>query len=121
MDGIKKYDEFLNENLNQDLTYKEKEDMISISVKTTGIKNVVLWLGKTNVKISNIPNNKNGKDCFTINYDLILSGRVNKNHITNDILEKIKKYIFFIKNDVKKYFDNNICLSDLLKKIKINV
>ena len=47
---------------NLDITYNEKENMISISELTTNIKDVSMWIDKDCVRVSNIPNNKKGEN-----------------------------------------------------------
>ena len=106
---------------NLDITYNEKENMISISELTTNIKDVSMWIDKDCVRVSNIPNNKKGENCFSIKIpSLIVTGYVDNKFITG---EKMNKILSFIQNNVtyiNMYFNNEFDTSIFLKNIKNN-
>ena len=101
--------------------------MISISSRGTGIKNISIWLGpnkkyKQNIiKVSNIPNNYSGKDCFALTIpDFKIIGNVNKELITPEVLENIKKFVNLNYDNIISYYKDEIYpdhLITILKKI----
>ena len=128
MENLINFEDFneLNENLyNQKMTSKELEEMESISYKTTRINDVVIWIGNNSkfnkriIKVSNIPNDKKGEDCFIITLnELKTFGKINKEFITDNILSKIKKFIINNLNTINKYYNVEIEVFDLIEIIR---
>jgi len=123
MENILEYDDFIYER--KSLSDDEREEMSSFGERGTGIPNVSFWVGPNKmfknpiVKISNILNEKSGIDCFTIVLpDLNIIGNRNKNTITDEILDKIKKFITINKNLIYDISNEKIRSLDFFKKIK---
>ena len=110
---------------NQSLTEQELMEMANVSSKNTGVENTVLWFGPNpdshgyKIKVSNIPNKFDGRDCFTItipSYNII--GKRDESVITNRILEKIINFIELNIEIIKQYSDYEIETLDFLNSIK---
>lgn len=129
MRKVVKFDEFLsnthldselNESVNQDISYEDKVDMISLSERTTNIKDVIIWIGKDNARVSNIPRSANGKNCFKIEFPSFkISGYVDKSFITDEKIENIIKFLKINMETINKYFDNQFCTGKFIDKLKI--
>lgn len=81
------------------MTEEEYLDMESLTVRSTGIPNVVLWVGPSpesyqRVYVVNSPNSyKREEDYFTLSIpDYRIMGRVNTDFITPEVIEKIKNW-----------------------------
>jgi hypothetical protein len=79
---------------NQDLTEDELMEMASLGKKSTGLDEVVIWVGPNpvsgilRIKVSNQPHGLTGKDCFTITLpDFEVIGEVNRDLITESIMQ----------------------------------
>lgn len=107
------------------LSEQELLEMANVTYKTTGIKNVVLWIGPNpeyhgkRIKISNIPNKFTTNDCFTLTIpDLKVIGKVNDVFITTKILDEIKKFVNINYQVISEYSDYLISTEDLIEKLK---
>lgn len=96
---MKKILEYKNFN---SLSEQELMEMSNVTYETTGIKNVVLWIGPNpsshykRIKVSNVPNNFDGKDCFTLTIpDFEVIGKMK---LSTNELEKIKKFVLLNKS-----------------------
>ena len=85
---------------NLSLTEDELMEMANVTQKTTGIENVVIWIGPNPlshdkiIKVSNSSNKFDGKDCFTLTIpDFKIIGTINKSVIDSKKLEKIKEFV----------------------------
>lgn len=99
-------------------------EMANITQKTTGIKDVVIWIGPNppqhgkRIKVCNKPNNFDVYDSFTITIpDLKIIGDINRKFITTDVLEKINKFITINLQVISDYSDRKISTEDLLENI----
>lgn len=98
--------------------------MANISAATTGIENVILWVGpnpssnKRRIKVSNIPNQAS-LDTFTITIPgLKVLGTVNENFITPQVLEQIKKWILLNLELIEEYSDGRIFTEEFSPGVK---
>jgi len=119
---IKKLNEF---KFYTEIDDEELSEMSNISYNTTGIKDVVIWIGPNphyhgkRVKISNTPSKFNKNNCFTITIpDLEIIGDVNKVLIDSKKLEKIKEFISVNMNVISKYLDEEILTDDMINSLK---
>ena len=120
MKNVVKYFEFINNSNN--LSEDELFEMANVTEETTGIKDVVIWIGPNpkshgkRVKVSNIPGKISSSDCFTItlpNFEII--GNINKKFIDSIKLKEVKE---FISNKlIEDYSDYKISTKEL-KPIK---
>jgi len=118
-----KFDEFNNFDIlfeNISMSSQEIDDMDAICKLGHGIENIVIWIGpnknynKKIIKVSNVPNDYKGKDCFTILLpEFRIIGHINKNLITDDIIRKIKMFADKNLETINKYSNNEIT-SDVL-------
>jgi len=107
------------------LSEQELLEMANVTYKTTGIKNVVLWIGPNpenhgkRIKISNIPNKFTTNDCFTLTIpDLKVIGKVNDGFITTKVLDEIKNFVNINYQVISDYSDYLISTEDLIEKLK---
>lgn len=121
MKNIKHINEYFDSSVNDD---DEMFEMANITQKTTGIKDVVIWIGPNpashgkRVKVSNIPNSFEA-DCFTITIpELNVIGKVNTKFITSSVMNKIKKFITTNNDLISKYSDRKLSTEDLLVGLK---
>jgi hypothetical protein len=107
------------------ITDDELLEMCNISPKTTGIKNVFIWVGPNphyltkRIKVSNVPNKWSKIDCFTITIpDFKIIGEVNKTLISDEVLSKIE--IFINKNIdlIISYSDWKISTNEFISQLK---
>lgn len=103
----------------------ELMEMSNISSKTTGIEDVVIWLGPNpkyhgrRIKVSNTPSKFNKNNCFTITIpDLEIIGDVNKVLVDNKKLEQIKKFISINMDVIIKYSDEEILTDEMISLLK---
>jgi len=123
---LKYYD--YDESIDQKMSDDELKTMDTICDLSTGIIDLILYIGTNNnyeepiVKVSNLPNNLKGDDCFTINVkDLKITGNINKSFIHDSVLNRILKFIKKNEEVISKYSAKNSELTtddmiDLLKK-----
>ena len=118
---INKFFEFIDNSLSED----ELLEMANVTEETTGIKDVVLWIGPNpksrgkRIKVSNIPNKISSSDCFTItipNFEII--GDVNNKLIDSIKMDKIKEFITINQKLIEDYSDYKISTKDLLDSLK---
>lgn len=99
--------------------------MSSITYKSTGIKNVVLWIGHTAtkekaIKVSNVlcPS-FDGKDCFTLTIpDFKIIGKVNKELITDDVLQQIKEFVMKNLDNILEHSDFKTSSCEMIENLK---
>ena len=118
------YVDFILEYIHS-LTEQELMEMANITSKYTGIENIVLWVGpnpKTHgyrIKVSNVPNKFDGKDCFTLTiprFEII--GERDKSIISNDTLNKIEEFIELNIDLIKQYSDYEIDTGSFIENLK---
>jgi hypothetical protein len=119
-----KITKFLEYNSNNSLSEQELLEMANATEKVTGISNVVLWMGPNpsghwkRIKVSNVPNKFDGKNCFTITIpDFKIIGDVNK-FITVEKLEEIQKFVTLNMQLIIDYSDYKIETLDFLLNLK---
>jgi hypothetical protein len=107
------------------LSNQELMEMANITDETSGIQDVVIWIGPKEpshgdrVKISNIPNNFNGHNCFTITIpDLKIIGEIDNSFITSKKLKKIKEFINKNMNVILQYSHFQISTKTLLDTLQ---
>ncbi len=110
-----KYDDIDNELL----------EMANFTKKTTGIDDVVIWLGPDTpnhgkrVKVSNKPNSFDSYDTFAINIpDLEIIGDVDTKFIKQSVLNKIYDFIKSNIQVIEEYSDRKISTEELIERIK---
>ena len=125
MKKVLKYDELNEYSKYTSLTEDECYELTSFSSKTTGIKDVVIWIGPDSknhifrIKVSNIPNKISIDNCFTITIpDFKIYGDVNTELITDDKFDDIINFINLNINIIKSYSNYEICTEDLLDGLK---
>jgi hypothetical protein len=123
MENLFKYFEFIDNSNN--LSEDELFEMANVTEETTGIKDVVIWIGPNpkshgkRVKISNIPGKISSNDCFTLTipkFEII--GDVNTKFIDSIKMEKIKKFILNNQSIIEDYSDYKISTKQLLDSLK---
>jgi len=100
-------------------------EMANLTKKTTGISDVVIWIGPNppnhgkRIKVSNKPNSFDVYDTFTITIpELKIIGDINKNFIKMEILDKIRKFINLNIDVISEYSDRKISTEDLIERLK---
>jgi len=107
--------------------YQEQEllEMANVTDKTTGIQDIILWIGPNpgqhwkRIKVCNLKNTFDMSDCFTLtipNFKII--GEVNTKLITTEILEKIKEFVNINYQVICDYSDYKISTKDFLENLK---
>jgi hypothetical protein len=106
---------------------EELMEMANISPDKTGIKDVFIWVGPNptthwrnwrRIKVSNIPNKFDKKNCFTITVpDFKIIGETNDKLITSKILTDIKKFIKLNMQLICDYSDEKISTDKLIDNI----
>jgi hypothetical protein len=123
MKNINKYFEFIDNS--NSLSEDELFEMANVTEETTGIKDVVIWIGPNpkshgkRVKVSNIPGRISSNDCFTLtipNFEII--GNVNTKFIDSIKMEKIKEFIMNNQSIIEDYSDYKISTKQLLDGLK---
>jgi hypothetical protein len=123
--NYKNYTQKVFEYKNQPLDEQELMEMANVTDTVTGIKNVVLWLGPNpaghwkRIKVSNIPNKFDGKDCFTITIpDFKIIGEVNTKLIDSGKIEQIKQFILLNMQPILDYSDYKMDTFKFLNQLK---
>lgn len=100
-------------------------EMANFTKKTTGIDDVVIWIGPNppnlgrRIKVSNKPNSFDPYDTFTITIpDLKIIGDVNSKFIKEPILNKIFQFIEVNIEVITEYSDRKISTEELIERIK---
>ena len=106
------------------LTDEELMTMTDISPRQTGIKDVFIWVGANphthdkRIKVSNVPNDFHGKDCFTMTIpDFKIIGEPNGNVVTTDILKDIVKFVELNLQLIYDYSDEKMATDIFFDKI----
>ncbi|NJO70505.1 MAG: hypothetical protein HC830_15560 [Bacteroidetes bacterium] len=109
----------------RNLTEQELLEMASLSSKGTGLKQVILWVGpnpygdEIRVKVNNVPNNLKNFDLFDIILpDYKISGEVNTNFITGDLLQQIIQFIDLNKEIITSFSKYEIDTIELVRNLK---
>jgi len=115
---------FEYKNFNQ-LSEQELLEMANVTYKTTGIENVVLWIGPNpeyhgkRIKVSNLPNKFTGSNCFTLTIPKFeIVGKVDETFITTKVLDKIKEFVTLNYQIISDYSDYLISTEDLIENLK---
>lgn len=118
---MKKYFEFVH----NDLSEEELLEMANVTDDSTGIDDVVLWIGPNpsshgkRIKVSNFPKKISSSDLFTITIpDMNIIGEVNSKFITKSKLDDIKKFITINLTLIEDYSDYKISTKMFLDSIK---
>jgi hypothetical protein len=121
MKKINKFYEFIDNSFSED----ELLEMANVTEETTGIKDVVLWIGPNpqqhgkRVKVSNIPKSISSSDCFTITIPKFeIVGDVNTKLIDSVKMDKIKEFLTINQKLIEEYSDYKISTKDLLDGLK---
>ena len=92
---------------------------------STGIENVVIWVGPNpeyhgkRIKVSNIPNKFDGRDCFTLTIpDFKIIGEINKSLIDDRKLEQIKEFVMLNIDIINRYSDYEMSTEDFIDGLK---
>jgi len=119
------YNDFVNENTT---SINDMNDMMSISSYSTGIKNVVLWIGpneKYNFKIIKISNILKGnifersKNSFILTIpDFKIIGKRDEHTITDNILNDIKNFLKINELLIEQLYNGEIIPSQFAAKLK---
>jgi hypothetical protein len=120
MKHIKSIREYIDNDL-----YDELFEMANFTKKTTGIEDVVIWIGPNppqhgrRIKVSNKPNSFDIYDTFTISIpDLEIIGEVDTKFIKKDKLNQIFEFINNNIEVISEYSDRKISTEELIEKIK---
>jgi hypothetical protein len=120
MKHIKNIREYIYNDL-----YDELFEMANFTKKTTGIEDVVIWIGPNppqhgrRIKVSNKPNSFDIYDTFTISIpDLEIIGDVDTKFIKKDKLNQIFEFINNNIEVISEYSDRKISTEELIEKIK---
>ena len=120
MKHIKSIREYIDNDL-----YDELFEMANFTKKTTGIEDVVIWIGPNppqhgrRIKVSNKPNSFDIYDTFTISIpDLEIIGDVDTKFIKKDKLNQIFEFINNNIEVISEYSDRKISTEELIEKIK---
>ena len=107
------------------LSEQELLEMANVTYKTTGIENVVLWIGPNpeyhgkRIKVSNLPNKFTGSNCFTLTIPKFeIVGKVDETFITTKVLDKIKEFVTLNYQIISDYSDYLISTEDLIENLK---
>ena len=109
----------------KDNTFSDQEllEMANITDESTGIDDVVLWVGPPppshghRIKVSNVANTFKS-DCFVMTIpDFKIIGDVNKSFITLEKIEKIKKFVLKNIDIILKYSNYEISTKDFLNNL----
>jgi hypothetical protein len=115
----------MNEFVNY-LTEDELLEMSNITQETSGIKDVIIWIGPNppqhgrRIKVSNKPNSFDGNDCFTITipkFEII--GDVNKKLIDKSVMSEIIEFVKLNMDTIIEYSDRKLSTLELLKTLKM--
>lgn len=116
-----KYFEFIDNSLTED----ELLEMANITDETSGIKDVVIWIGPSpenhgkRIKVSNFPNRISSSDCFTLTIPKFeIVGNINTKHIDSNKLESIKDFVNKNYDLIEDYSDYKISTKKLLDELK---
>ena len=108
----------------QDLTDDELLEMANVDYETTGISDIVLWIGPNpkshgyRIKVSNKLNNFDGTNNFTITIpDYKIIGDVNNKLVSSTKMEEIIDFIEKNKDIIISYSDHEIITKKLLDGI----
>jgi len=117
MKKIIKFYEFIDNSFSED----ELLEMANVTDQTTGIKDVILWIGPNpkshgkRIKVSNIPNKISSSDCFTITIPKFeIVGDINDKFIDSVKMDKIKEFIIINQKLIEEYSDYKISTKELL-------
>jgi hypothetical protein len=96
-----------------------------LNKEITNINNVFMWIGKPSekhgfrLKISNNKNKFDIDDCFSISFDFLISGKINKKVISNSKLDEIKNFMLKNKEILVKYMKCELLTDEFLNLINI--
>ncbi len=100
-------------------------EMANFTKKTTGIEDVVIWIGPNppnhgkRIKVSNKIDSFDPQETFTITIpDLKIIGEVNTKLISNQILDKIFDFINKNIEVISEYSDRRISTEELIDRIQ---
>ena len=120
-----KYIKNIKEFVEYDDIDNELLEMANFTKKTTGIDDVVIWIGPNppnngkRIKVSNKPNSFDPYDTFTITIpDLEIIGDFNKKFIKDYTLNKIYQFIETNIEVITEYSDRKISTEELIERIK---
>jgi hypothetical protein len=120
-----KYIKNIKEFVEYDDIDNELLEMANFTKKTTGIDDVVIWIGPNppnhgkRIKVSNKPNSFDPYDTFTITIpDLEIIGDFNKKFIKEYTLNKIYQFIETNIEVITEYSDRKISTEELIERIK---
>ena len=106
------------------ITDEEKMTLTDISPRQIGIKDVYIWVGSNphtqdrRIKVSNIPNDFHGKDCFTMTIpDFKIIGEPNRKVVTKNIMKDIVKFVEINLQWIYDYSDEKIGTVELFENI----
>lgn len=106
------------------LTDEELMTMTDISPRQTGIRDVYIWVGSNphthdrRIKVSNVPNDFHGKDCFTMTIpDFTIIGEPNRKVVTTDIMKDIVKFVELNLQLIYDYSDEKMATDIFFDKI----
>ena len=106
------------------ITDEEKMTLTDISPEQIGIEDVYIWVGANphtqdrRIKVSNIPNDFHGKDCFTMTIpDFKIIGNPNPELITDDIMKDIIKFVELNLQLIYDYSDEKMATDEFFDKI----
>ena len=106
------------------ITDEEKMTLTDISPRQIGIQNVFIWVGSNphthdrRIKVSNVPNDFHGKDCFTMTIpDFKIIGEPNRKVVTTEIMKDIIKFVEINLQLIYDYSDEKMATDEFFDKI----
>jgi len=106
------------------ITAEEKMTLTDVSPRQTGIENVYVWVGFNphyqvrRIKVSNVPNDFHGKDCFTMTIpDFKIIGEPNRKVVTTAIMKEIIKFVELNLQLIYDYSDEKMATDEFFDKI----
>lgn len=107
--------------------YRDDElfEMANFTKRTTGIDDVVIWIGPNpgshgkRLKVSNIPNSFDPYETFTITIpELKIVGEINKKFIKDELLDKIFNFVNKNISVISDYSERKISTEDLIERLQ---
>ncbi len=106
------------------ITDDELMEMANVSSKTTGIDDVVIWIGQNlasygkRIKVSNSPNKFRKDDCFTLTIpDFRIIGKVDDKFNTSKVLDKIILFVKLNMDVICDFSDEKILTDELIENL----
>lgn|ERR1035437_7762732 len=121
---IVEYKEYVNQNDNQDLTNQELLEMANVDFESTGLENIVIWIGPNpgqhghRIKIGNKVNSFDGGNNFTLTIpEFKVIGKVNTKLIDSRTMDRIIEFVNMNIDLIIQYSEYRISTKNLLDNL----